>query len=170
MQFITDYKIEDYILNTKWDDNPADVQEKALCCSVDLMGALIGIDLPTYNYEMFFSRRTILTQEYMGLDENGKDNVVFPLDKPCNEGNVGPNSIQHRYFTEDIPVGCKIYHDLGLKFGVPTPIIDSMITLGGAMHEKSFFEETNYNLDYIDIGNMDKEQLLKYLYTGVLPS
>ena len=106
----------------------------------------------------------------MGLDENGNDNVVFPLDKPCSEGNVGPNSIDHRYFTEDIPVGCKIYHDLGVKFGVPTPIIDSMITLGGAMHEKSFFKETKYNLDYLGIGDLDKEQLLNYLYTGKLPN
>ncbi|MXP75114.1 NAD(P)-binding domain-containing protein [Lachnospiraceae bacterium WCA-9-b2] len=126
----------------------------------------IGVKVPKYEYEMFFSRRTILTQEYMGLDENGKDNVVFPLDKPCNEGNVGPNTIDHRYFTEDIPVGCKIYHDLGVKFGVSTPIIDCMIILGGAMHEKNFFTDTKYDLDYLGIGHMSKEELLKYLYTG----
>ena len=41
MQFITDYRIEEYILKTKWDDLPPDVQERALQCSVDLMGALI---------------------------------------------------------------------------------------------------------------------------------
>lgn len=126
----------------------------------------IGINLPTYEYEMFFSRRTILTQEYMGLDSNGKDNVVFPLDKPCKEGNVGPNSIEHRYFTEDIPVGCKIYHDLGIKFGIPTPIIDSMIILGGAMHEKNYFNETKYNLDYIGIGDLSRDDLLRYLRSG----
>lgn len=135
---------------------------KEECAIADAM----GIDSPKYDYEMFFSRRSILTQEYMGLDENGKDNVVFPLDKPCDEGNTGPNSIDHRYITEDIPVGCKIYHDLGKKFGVPTPIIDSMITLGGAMHEKSFFEETRYDLDYLGIGHMNKEQLLDYMRTG----
>ncbi|MDO4182767.1 MAG: NAD/NADP octopine/nopaline dehydrogenase family protein [Coriobacteriia bacterium] len=123
----------------------------------------IGIDMPKYDYEMFFSRRSILTQEYMGLDENGKDNVVFPLDKPCDEGNTGPNNIDHRYITEDIPVGCKIYHDLGVKFGVPTPIIDSMIVLGGAMHKTNWFETSKYNLDYFGIGQMTKEELLKYL-------
>lgn len=126
----------------------------------------IGIDYPVYPYEQFFSRRSILTAEYMGLDENGKDNVVFPLDKPCEEGNTGPNDINHRYITEDIPVGCKLYHDFGVKFGVPTPIIDSMIVLGGAMHEKSFFKETKYNLDYLGIGHMTKEQMLDYMRTG----
>ena len=126
----------------------------------------IGIDYPVYPYEQFFSRRSILTAEYMGLDENGKDNVVFPLDKPCDEGNTGPNDINHRYITEDIPVGCKIYHDFGVKFGVPTPIIDSMIVLGGAMHEKSFFENTKYNLDYLGIGHMNRQQLLDYMREG----
>ena len=127
----------------------------------------IGIDYPKWDYEMFFSRRSILTQEYMGLDENGKDNVVFPLDRPCDEGNTGPNNINHRYITEDIPVGCKIYHDLGVKFGVPTPIIDAMITIGGAFHEKSFYKETKYNLDYLGIEHMTKEELRKYLYEGI---
>ena len=41
MQFISDYRIEDFILNTSWEDFPADVQERALRCSVDLMGTLI---------------------------------------------------------------------------------------------------------------------------------
>lgn len=128
----------------------------------------IGIKIPEYSYEMFFSRRSILTQEYMGLNSDGKDNVVFPLNEPCNEGNTGPNNIDHRYITEDIPVGCKIYHDLGVKFGVQTPIIDSMIVLGGAIHEKSFFDTTKYNLKYLGIDNMNKEALLNYLYTGIM--
>ncbi len=102
----------------------------------------------------------------MGTDEEGKDNVVFPLNQPCDEGNVGPDSIDHRYITEDIPVGCKIYHDLGVKFGVPTPIIDSMIVLGGAMHETNYFEKSKYNLDYLGIGQMGREELLEYLYNG----
>ena len=130
----------------------------------------IGIRIPDYAYESFFSRRSILTQEYMGLGSEGEDNVIFPLDKPCDKGNTGPNSIDHRYITEDIPVGCKIYHDLGKKFGVPTPIIDSMIVLGGAMHETSFFEDNPFDLDYLGIGHLDKEQLLRYLHTGQLPA
>ncbi|MBT9785756.1 NAD/NADP octopine/nopaline dehydrogenase, partial [[Clostridium] symbiosum] len=85
----------------------------------------IGVGTPQYAYESFFSRRSVLTQEYMGLDKDGKDNVIFPLDQPSDEGNTGPNSINHRYLTEDVPVGCKIYHDLGVQYGVPTPVIDS---------------------------------------------
>lgn len=126
----------------------------------------IGIDSHKYKYEMFFSRRSVLTQEYMGLDENGNDNVVFPLDQPSNEGNTGPNNIHHRYMTEDVPIGCKMYHELGLAYGVSTPIIDSMITLAGAMINKNYFEE-GYSLSYVGIDNMSKEELLRYLNEGV---
>lgn len=41
MKFITDYRIENFILNTDWDDLPDDVKERALRCTVDLIGALI---------------------------------------------------------------------------------------------------------------------------------
>ena len=127
----------------------------------------IGVGTPTYAYDSFFSRRSVLTQEYMGLDKDGKDNVVFPLDQPSDEGNTGPNNINHRYLTEDVPVGCKIYHDLGVQYGVPTPVIDSMIVLAGAMHKKSFFETSKYNLAYLGIDNMPKDELLEYLNNGV---
>lgn len=40
-RFITDYRIEDFILKTSWADIPSDIQERVLRCSVDLMGALI---------------------------------------------------------------------------------------------------------------------------------
>ena len=103
----------------------------------------------------------------MGLDKDGKDNVIFPLDQPSDEGNTGPNSINHRYLTEDVPVGCKIYHDLGVQYGVPTPVIDSMIVLAGSMHKKSFFETSKYNLAYLGIDNMPKEELLAYLNEGI---
>ena len=127
----------------------------------------IGVGTPQYAYESFFSRRSVLTQEYMGLDKDGKDNVIFPLDQPSDEGNTGPNSINHRYLTEDVPVGCKIYHDLGVQYGVPTPVIDSMIVLAGSMHKKRFFETSKYNLAYLGIDNMPKEELLSYLNEGI---
>ncbi len=42
MDFKTDYKLEDYILNTRWEDIPVDVQHRLRGCLVDLIGALIA--------------------------------------------------------------------------------------------------------------------------------
>ncbi|MEC1719008.1 NAD/NADP octopine/nopaline dehydrogenase family protein [Schinkia azotoformans] len=129
----------------------------------------IGVDLPRYSYESFFSRRSVLAQEYMGLDKDGKDNMILPLDQPTTEANTGPNSIHHRYCTEDVPVGCKVYHELGVQYGISTPIIDSMIVLAGAMLKKNYFEE-GYSLEYLGIKDMDKETLLDYLNNGNYPA
>ena len=41
MKFETTYKAEDFILNTRWADLPAEVQQRMLGCFVDLMGALL---------------------------------------------------------------------------------------------------------------------------------
>ena len=41
MVFITDYKVEEYVLNTGWDDFPESVKNQAIMCAIDLFGALI---------------------------------------------------------------------------------------------------------------------------------
>ena len=121
----------------------------------------IGVDLERYDKADFFSRRSVLAQEYMG-----KGNFHLPLDEPTTESNTGPNNIRHRYVTEDVPIGCRIYHELGKAYGVKTPVIDSMIVLAGAMLGKDYFME-GYTLGYIGINGMDKNTLLTYLNTGV---
>ena len=120
----------------------------------------IGVDLGRYDKEDFFSRRSILALEYMG-----KGNMHLPLDEPSTEGNTGPDSVYHRYVTEDVPVGCKIYHELGQAYGIKTPVIDSMITLASVMVGKNYFEE-GYTLEYLGIDNMSKDELLSYLNEG----
>ncbi len=41
MNFKTDYKLENYILDTSWQDLPRDVQDRLKGCMIDLFGALI---------------------------------------------------------------------------------------------------------------------------------
>ena len=42
MNFITDYRLEDFVLRTKWEDIPAPVQERLRGCMLDLLGALVA--------------------------------------------------------------------------------------------------------------------------------
>lgn len=53
----------------------------------------------------------------------------------------GPVSVQGRYFTEDISSGLVLWSDLGKAAGVPTPNIDAVITLGGTLLKRNFYEE-----------------------------
>ena len=42
MNFTTDYKLENFIINAKWENLPKDVQERLKGCFIDLTGALIA--------------------------------------------------------------------------------------------------------------------------------
>lgn len=124
----------------------------------------MGVGIQHFEKKQFFSRENILGCEYMGEDYE----IPFEEHDYIQYG-TGPFTIQNRYITEDIPVGCHVYHELGKKFGVPTPIVDSLIHLACTMAEKDFFE-TGYTLDYLDIGHMSKAQMLDYLNNGVFVS
>ncbi len=41
MKFVTDYKLEDYIINTNWEQLPELIRQRAVVCSIDLMMALL---------------------------------------------------------------------------------------------------------------------------------
>ena len=42
MLFKTDYKLENFLLNTKWEDLPNEVQQRLRGCMLDLLGALVA--------------------------------------------------------------------------------------------------------------------------------
>jgi opine dehydrogenase len=121
----------------------------------------MGVGIQPYEKKHFFSRENVLGLEYMGEDYK----IPFEEHDTIQYG-TGPFTIHNRYITEDIPVGCHVYHELGKRFGVRTPVIDSMIHLASTMAGQDFFE-TGYTLDTIDIGHMDPDQMLRYLKEGI---
>lgn len=121
----------------------------------------MGVGIQSFSKKNFLSRTSILGPEYMG------DDCIVPFDEQWPTGfGTGPFTIQNRYITEDIPVGCHIYHELGKKYGVATPVIDSMITLASVMTGKDFYE-SGLTLADLGIGHMDRESLLAYLNEGI---
>ncbi len=121
----------------------------------------MGVGIQDFEKRQFFSRENILGPEYMGPDYE----IPFEEHDYIQYG-TGPFTIQNRYITEDIPVGCHVYHELGKKFGVSTPVVDSLISLATVMAETDFWAK-GYTLDYLGIGHMTKEEMLKYLHEGV---
>lgn len=147
------------IYSHAYSESVAEVQHAFYLEQIKLAEA-IGVDLQRYPKKNFLSRTSILGPEYMG------DDCIVPFDEqfPMAYG-TGPFSIQDRYVTEDIPVGCHIYHELGKKYGVSTPVIDSMITLGSVMTGRDFYK-TGLTLDDLDLAHLNSEQVLNYLETG----
>lgn len=121
----------------------------------------IGVSIQPYEKDHFFSRENVLGQEYMGVDYK----IPFDQQDPIQYG-TGPFTMENRYITEDIPVGCFVYRELGRAYGVETPIIDSMINLACAILDRDLTQK-GYTLEYLGIDNMTVEQLNKYLREGV---
>ena len=117
----------------------------------------MGISIQPYEKEHFFSRENVLGQEYMGLD------YVIPFNEqdPIQFG-TGPFSMENRYITEDIPIGCNVYSQLGRQYGVKTPVIDSMIILAEAILKRDLVS-TGYTLADLGIAGMSKDELNQYL-------
>jgi len=120
----------------------------------------MGIDMQRYEKEHFFSRENVLGQEYMGTD------YVIPFDEqdPIQYG-TGPFTMENRYITEDIPIGCNVYSQLGRQYGVKTPVIDSMIVLAEAILKRDLIS-TGYTLADLGIGGMSRDELNAYLREG----
>jgi opine dehydrogenase len=121
----------------------------------------LQVGIQPYEKEHFFSRENVLGQEYMGLDYK----IPFDQQDPIQYG-TGPFTMENRYITEDIPVGCHVYRELGRAYGIETPVVDSMINLACAILQRDLTKNA-YTLEYLGIDNMSVEELNTYLREGV---
>jgi opine dehydrogenase len=78
----------------------------------------------------------------------------------------GPDSMSNRYITEDVPFGLVAWASLGDAVGVHTPIMDSLIAIGGAIMGRDPWE-MGRNLERMGLQGLDREAILTYLTTGV---
>ena len=77
----------------------------------------------------------------------------------------GPNTIESRYLTEDIPFGLVPWAAIAGMLGVPMPLTNGFIDIINTVHAKDW-RALGRNLKQLGIEGMTKEQLLKYVATG----
>ena len=115
----------------------------------------MGIEMIEFRDDQFFWKGGIMGVEYW---VPFADVILPPI--------VGPNSVEHRYFTEDIPVGTVIRYHLAQKFGVDVPTIESMIQLGSVICKRDFLKE-GITLKELGIEDLTKEQIIRYVREGI---
>ena len=99
------------------------------------------------------ARRGYFSSEEGDLQELFNNSEVFTCIK-------GPLSVTSRYFTEDISTGLVLWSSLGRALDIPTPNIDSVITLGSTLLTTDFNQE-GLTLDKLGFGGLNKEQLIE---------
>jgi len=115
----------------------------------------MGVKMAEHSEDQFFSHGSIMGVEYWAPFTD----VLFP---PI----VGPNSVEHRYFTEDIPVGTVVRYNLAKKLGVEVPTIESLIRLGSLSCKRDFLKEGR-SLKELGIEDLNKEMTIKYIKEGI---
>ena len=74
----------------------------------------------------------------------------------------GPTAVDSRYFTEDISEGLVFWSNLGRIVNVSTPNIDSVITIGGTILDRDFYQE-GLTLEKIGLADLSKDNLINSL-------
>ncbi len=76
-----------------------------------------------------------------------------------------PKSFEHKYITEDVPVGLMPMSALGAAAGVPTPAIDALIALVRAMTGKDFVAEAR-TLERMGLAGMNASEIRRVAERG----
>ena len=77
----------------------------------------------------------------------------------------GPNSLESRYLTEDIPFGLVPWAAIAEVVGVPMPLTNGFIDIINVVHNKDW-RALGCSLEELGIAGMDKDSLLTYVRTG----
>ena len=80
----------------------------------------------------------------------------------------GPDSLENRYVTEDIPFGLVAWAALGDATGVDTPVMDAFIEIGSAIMGKNC-RANGRNLEKMGLDGLNMDQIKVYLEKGERP-
>ncbi len=96
-------------------------------------------------------------------EKNLDTDMLRVFQKYAQEGSPkGPGTVNHRYICEDVPMGLCLMNSLGEKFGVETPICDSLINIASILLKKDFRKEAR-TLENFGLEDMSSEGLLRYI-------
>jgi len=77
-----------------------------------------------------------------------------------------PPSLEHKYVIEDVPCGLVAMSELGRAAGVPTPVIDGLITLTSAMLRRDFRTDGR-NLEQLGLTGKSVAEIRALVERGV---
>ncbi|MBQ7247691.1 MAG: NAD/NADP octopine/nopaline dehydrogenase family protein [Lachnospiraceae bacterium] len=118
------------------------------------VGAAFGYEIRAL--EDFVEPRGELTWQDIYMKMHGEPSLT-PI--------IGPDSIWNRYLTEDCPNGLVPWSELGRLCGVPTPVMDGVISVYTVAHERDW-RALGIKAEQMGLAGMTVEEIKEYLQTG----
>lgn len=148
------------ILNTGWVEDPADF-EFYYQGTTDAVGTVLeklDAERVAVASALGFQAMTAREWLYYAYDAVGKTLHDAIHANPGYRGILAPHRMEMRYITEDVPCSLVPMACLGKRFGIPTPLMDSLIALASAMHGRDYLAEGR-TLDKLGISDLSLQQL-----------
>lgn len=80
---------------------------------------------------------------------------------PGYKGIKAQSTLDYRYFNEDVGYGLVFMSNLGSQTGVPTPNMDSIITIVSTLMQRDYRKEQKRTMDTLGIGDKNADELEK---------
>ncbi len=118
------------------------------------VGEAAGIDVPSY-------LERVMNTGYVTTNSSWNDMIKTSPHLTAK----GPDSLRHRYFTEDVPYGLVPWHDIARQEGVEVPLMTSFIHLSSALMGVDYFKHGRTLTD-MGIAGIRGDDLHHYLQKG----
>jgi opine dehydrogenase len=148
------------LLNTGWVEDPADFEFYLQGASPSTTKVLEKVDEERVAVAGALGWHAVTAREwlYLAYSAAGKTLREAMRANPGYKGIIAPKRMEMRYITEDVPCSLVPMSSLGRKFGVPTPMIDSLITLASAMHDVDYFQ-AGRTVEKLGLADLSLKQL-----------
>lgn len=106
-------------------------------------------------------------EDFAGVGELDSWEALYAMGHGCHPltSIAGPNDINDRYLTEDIPIALVCWASIADQLGIDTPIMDAVITLVGVAHDKNWFVNGR-SAERLGLAGRNIEEIQKYVKTG----
>jgi opine dehydrogenase len=105
---------------------------------------------------------TILSEPALGVRQGYMREENYSTGYSTAPGFLGigaQSQLDHRYLTEDVGYSLVFLTDLAARLGVPTPVIDSVITIASVVLARDFRAEGKRTLSTLGLDGMSAEEL-----------
>lgn len=118
------------------------------------MNILRAFNLPAQTFADSFQFRTFADLK--------ADSLVAFKNYADHGSPKGPAVVNHRYITEDVPMGMCLMSSIGRKFNIPTPVCDSLINIAASLLQRDFWR-TSRTLESLGLAHYSKQQIIDYV-------
>ncbi len=128
-----------------------------------------AVDAERMEVARLLCRETYSFMDTMEVLYKVKGESAYDMMYQVSDNNVqmSPDSLKHRYVTEDIPYGLATIASIGTKIGVPTPRISAMVNVACMANGEDYWKNGR-TVEKLGLGVMNARQMVRYAVTGEL--